>query len=126
MERLQTRHVSLAGTLDNCCGGPTPWDTWLTCEETDAILDLPDGYVFEVDPRRGGNPDPIRALGRFEHEAVSFGRDGTVYLTRTRRVRSAACTAFGPSDRSPVAEACTREARSPRWPCKVSTSICRA
>lgn len=76
------RHaVSLAGTLDNCGGGPSPWRTWLTCEETLDELDLPHGYVFEVDPWRGGNPEPIIAMGRFEHEAVSFDRRGCAYLT---------------------------------------------
>jgi uncharacterized protein len=76
------RHtVSLAGTLDNCGGGPSPWRTWLTCEETLEELDKPHGYVFEVDPWRGGNAEPIIALGRFEHEAVSFDRRGRVYLT---------------------------------------------
>jgi len=38
--------------------------------------------VYEVDPSRGGNPRPITALGRFEHEAVSFDRRaGAAYLT---------------------------------------------
>ena len=47
----------------------------------DSILGKPHGYVFEVDPWRGGNPEPIRAMGRFEHEAVAFDRRGRAYLT---------------------------------------------
>lgn len=78
---LVQHHVSLAGTLDNCAGGPSPWGTWLTCEETLAVLDEPHGYVFEVDPRRGGDPAPIIGMGRFEHEAVAFDRRGRAYLT---------------------------------------------
>jgi uncharacterized protein len=79
--RLRRHQVSLAGTLDNCAGGPTPWRTWLSCEESDAVLSKPHGYVFEVDPWRGGNPEPILGMGRFEHEAVSFDRQGRAYLT---------------------------------------------
>ena len=26
--------VSLSGTLINCSGGPTPWGSWISCEET--------------------------------------------------------------------------------------------
>lgn len=79
--RLLRDHASLAGTQGNCAGGPTPWHTWLSCEETDEVLSKPHGYVFEVDPLRGGNPEPIRAMGRFEHEAVAFARNGTALLT---------------------------------------------
>jgi len=80
-QRLLVERVSLAGTLDNCAGGPSPWRTWLTCEESTDSLDKPHGYVFEVDPILGGNARPIIPMGRFEHEAVSFDRAGNAYLT---------------------------------------------
>lgn len=49
---LLDEFVSLAGTIVNCAGGPTPWGSWLSCEETlDGTqfgYDKPHGYVFEV------------------------------------------------------------------------------
>jgi secreted PhoX family phosphatase len=79
--RLISHKVSLAGTLDNCAGGPSPWGSWLSCEESSDTVSRPHGYVFEVDPRLGGNPEPIRSMGRFDHEAVAFDRQGIAYLT---------------------------------------------
>ena len=79
--KLRRHHVSLAGTLNNCAGGPSPWRTWLTCEESVETIGKPHGYVFEVDPRCGGNPEPIIAMGRFAHEAVAFDRRGVAYLS---------------------------------------------
>ena len=33
-QRVEREFLSLAGTARNCAGGPTLWNTWITCEET--------------------------------------------------------------------------------------------
>ncbi len=82
--------VSLNGTSTNCGGGATPWNSWLSCEETlngrdNGFLE-PHGWVFEV--RRGEPltaPEPLVEMGRFAHEAVAVDpASGYVYETEDR------------------------------------------
>ncbi len=86
---VRSERVGIAGTAVNCAGGPTPWGTWLTCEETEDKAgtkgyEKDHGFVFEVDPaepHRSGAV-PLTALGRFAHEAVAVDpHTGIVYET---------------------------------------------
>ncbi|TWU00413.1 hypothetical protein Pla108_13640 [Botrimarina colliarenosi] len=96
-QRVVKQFQSLAGTERNCAGGPTPWGSWVTCEETTDtpgnLLDASDdftlvkehGYCFEVpataEPRLA-DPTPLVAMGRMRHEAIAVDpRSGAVYET---------------------------------------------
>ncbi|MGW6572464.1 alkaline phosphatase PhoX [Streptomyces sp. NPDC054945] len=93
--RVTGERVALAGTAVNCAGGRTPWNTWLSCEETEdragtSGYTRDHGYVFEVDPcdpHRSGAV-PLTAMGRFAHEAVAVDPyRGVVYETEDAFVR---------------------------------------
>lgn len=90
-KKIVRDHLSLAGTTANCAGGPTPWGSWLTCEETiektGQHVTKDHGWVFEVPARAKGlvDPVPLKAMGRFVHEAAAVDpKTGVVYLTEDR------------------------------------------
>ena len=98
--RRRTRmFMSLIGTEINCAGGRMPWGSWLSCEECfaepgDSVerkiavrRERRHGYVFEVPARASGpvRPEPLVAMGRFEHEAAAINpASGMVYMTEDR------------------------------------------
>ncbi|MFE7134350.1 alkaline phosphatase PhoX [Streptomyces sp. NPDC057638] len=66
----------LSDTRQNCAGGATPWNTWLSCEEVSR------GYVYETDPWGARAAVRRDAMGRFQHEAAAADPvRRTVYLT---------------------------------------------
>ncbi|GAA3530883.1 PhoX family protein [Streptomyces osmaniensis] len=84
-----SERVAIAGTAVNCAGGPTPWGTWLTCEETEDRAGTngytkDHGFIFEVDPSNpyASGAVPLTAMGRFQHEAIAVDpKRGVVYET---------------------------------------------
>ncbi len=88
-QKIEKEYLSLVGTVRNCAGGPTPWNSWITCEEStlkaDGVLEKDHGYNFEVKASTEAGiqkPVPLKAMGRFNHEAVAVDpKTGIVYLT---------------------------------------------
>ena len=89
--RVERQWLSLVGTNSNCAGGVMPWGSWLTCEEAvqtaEGDVERDHGYNFEVPAHARGlvDPVPLKAMGRFRHEAVTHGpKAGIIYQTEDR------------------------------------------
>lgn len=91
-QKVETEYLSLAGTLVNCGGGITPWNTWISCEETVDVkgnnLTKNHGYNFEVIPSENiklNVAKPLKAMGRFRHEAMAIDPQTSIaYQTEDR------------------------------------------
>lgn len=98
-QTVEKQFLSLAGTEWNCAGGITPWGSWISCEETNANAGdkhaktggkyaKDHGFNFEVPARADSGlvtPVPLKAMGRFRHEAIAVDpRTGIIYQTEDR------------------------------------------
>ena len=86
-KKLEQSWASLSGTVRNCAGGVTPWNSWISCEETFSTTAggaIRHGYCFEVPAHGTGkkNSAPIKDMGRFAHEAVCVDPE-THYIYET-------------------------------------------
>lgn len=109
--RMVSQHLSLVGTTVNCAGGATPWGSWLSCEESvlnaGGASNQQHGWVFEVPSRARGlvAAQPLKAMGRFQHEAAAVDpTTGVVYLTEDSFDSKGLFYRFLPNDRRNLAK----------------------
>ncbi|WP_326542391.1 alkaline phosphatase PhoX [Pseudorhodoferax sp.] len=106
-ERAVRSFAALLGTIENCNGGTSLSGSWLTCEETTegtgAGFTQPHGYVFEVPATTQAliaAPRPLKAMGRFTHEAARQDpATGVVYMTEDNGDPADGFYRFVPVDR---------------------------
>lgn len=96
--KVVRQFLSLGGTIRNCAGGPTPWGSWVTCEETVVRVGKDDSGSYEAGKDHGYNFEvpasatpyltpavPLIDMGRFNHEAIAVDpKSGAVYQTEDR------------------------------------------
>jgi len=93
--QLVDHRAGIGGTIVNCAGGRTLWNSWITCEETTTNLTASGGkkhgYNFDVPTNPGmTSPVPLVAMGRFSHEAIATDpTTGYIYETEDARNISA-------------------------------------
>jgi uncharacterized protein len=93
--QLVDSRAAIGGTIVNCAGGRSLWNSWLTCEETTTDLTAQGGkkhgYIFDVPTNPGmTSPVPLVAMGRFSHEAIASDPvTGYIYETEDARNISA-------------------------------------
>lgn len=87
-------YQTLSGTSRNCGGGPTPWNTWVSCEENGSF-----GRVYQTDPkgaRASEQTDVVATGGNYESFAYD-DRYATPRLFVTEDSSSGELVRFTPS-----------------------------
>ncbi len=112
--------VSLNGSLHNCAGGPTPWGTWITCEETTMGRTIvinnrnkthyggfneDHGYCLEVSALENEpvKTQPLREMGRFIHEAIAVDPATSIVYETEDNSRAAGFYRYIPNESQKLA-----------------------